>query len=406
MADIKLINVTTVADTQYYYLKGQNTFLKERGFEIHCIASPGDYLTRLAERDGVAIHAVKISREINIFADILSLIRLRRLFRKIKPHIVNVSTPKAALLGSIAAWLAGVPIRVFLVRGLITETSRGLRRRIFRFLERVTSRLCTHRICVSRSLLHFARKEKLISDGDGEVVCSGMSNGVDAAKRFNPHKPGLEADSAAIRKRFGISPLSQGGLVLGYVGRLAFDKGVVELEAAWKKLSASFPSLHLLILGKWESVNPVIRKAQNRLKDDLRVHFAGFVEDPVPYYAAMDVLAFPTHGSEGFPNVLMESASMRIPVVASRVVGCVDAVMDNETGTLVQPQNAVALTGAVSTYLLDPDLRHRHGCAARERTLKDYMPEAIWEGYCSIYSRLLKDGGILKPAGDFSNTED
>ena len=103
----------------------------------------------------------------------------------------------------------------------------------------------------------------------------------------------------------------------------------------------------------------------------MRVRLTGLVHDMPAHYRAMDVLALPTY-REGFPNTPLEAAAMGIPVVATRVVGCVDAVVDGETGTLVPPRDASSLARALAAYLDSPDLGRRHGQAA---------------GPCSAYAR-------------------
>ena len=81
---------------------------------------------------------------------------------------------------------------------------------------------------------------------------------------------------------------------------------------------------------------------------------------------------------------------MELPVVATLVPGCVDAVQDGVTGTLVAPRDTAALTAAIRDYLLDPVLRRRHGRAGRERVLREFRPEDIWEELYTEYTRLLQ----------------
>jgi len=112
--------------------------------------------------------------------------------------------------------------------------------------------------------------------------------------------------------------------------------------------------------------------------------------DEMPaYYAAMDLLVLPTY-REGFPYVPMEAAAMGLPVVASRVPGCTEAVQDGVTGTLVPARDAAALTAALRQYLENPDLRHQHGQAGRARMLRDYLPEALWNAQYEEYVALLR----------------
>ncbi len=88
---------------------------------------------------------------------------------------------------------------------------------------------------------------------------------------------------------------------------------------------------------------------------------------------------------------------MALPVVATSVPGCVDAVVDGVTGTLVPPDDPKALAEAIARYLDDPELRRRHGQAGRERVLRDFQPEAIWEATYQEYVRLLRAKGLPVP---------
>lgn len=383
---IVLAHITTIPLTQWAFLRGQNHYMSQRGFEIHTIASPGKRLAEVGRRDGAVTHSIRISRTISPCADIISIIRLLFCLREIKPDIVHLSTPKAALLGAIAAWAARVPIRIFFVRGLITETTRGLRRGVFRLLETLTARLCHQHICVSHSLLAFARSESILTEKQGIVLVNGMSNGIDTG-RFDPT---ITAHNEAV-----LNTADEDILIIGFVGRLARDKGIEELAQSWGLLREEYPHLRLLLVGPWET--EIANDLSAGLESDSRVWMTGFVDDVIPYYCAMSLFVYPSHGTEGFPNSPMEAAAMGLPVVASRVVGCVDAVQDGVTGALIPPHDPTALTDAIRLYLNNPDLRHRHGQAGRERVLREFRQETIWEALYQEYVCLLRERGLPIP---------
>ncbi len=389
---IRLVYVTTVAQTQWAFLRGQNAYLAARGFELHAIASPGPYLPRLAERDGAVTHAIPISRAITPLRDCVSLARLVLAFRRIKPDIVHLSTPKAALLGAIAAWAARVPVRVFLARGSITEPARGVKRALFRRLERLTAALCHETICVAPSLLQFLRAERILPPTRGVVLNDGMSNGIDVT-RFTPGG----SDRAA--PAFPLPTLARAAadaetVFVGFVGRLARDKGIEEIAQAWQAIRAEFPSVHLLLVGAWDIEAPISTPWRAALERDPRVHLPGRVEDVVPYYRLMSVFVFPSHGTEGFPNVPMEAAAVGLPVIATCVIGSVDAVQHGVTGTLIAPRVGTALAAALRSYLRDGDLRRRHGAAGRARVEGHFRQEPIWRAVHAAYTRLVDALGL------------
>jgi glycosyltransferase involved in cell wall biosynthesis len=239
-----------------------------------------------------------------------------------------------------------------------------------------------HRVfCVSESLRQEALRWNLCSPEKMQVVHNGSGNGVDAKNRFNPAR----YDRGAVRKKLEI-PIE--APVLGFVGRMARDKGIVDLARSWGELSALRPNLQWIIIGDLDTRDEMPQEIQRRLRADPRVHMLGFVRDVAQWYSAMDVCVLPTY-REGFPNVLLEAAAMSLPVVATQVTGCVDAVVDGVTGTLVPPRDAQALGSAIARYLDDPKLRQQHGEAARKRVIRDFRPTDIWSALCREYEVLL-----------------
>jgi glycosyltransferase involved in cell wall biosynthesis len=390
---VRIAFITTIADTQWHFQRGQNRFLADRGFEIHAIASPGPLLDRLRQRDGVITHAVPMSRSIRPLQDLRAVIRLWRVLRDIRPHLVHVSTPKAALVGSIAAWLAGAPARVLLVRGLALEGSTGRHRWLLRAADWICARLCHRTLCVSPSLRDVACDEGIVTRQQTVVPASGMSNGVDAG-RFDPRAvsaaelPGVTDDARSARPP-----------VIGFVGRLARDKGLDVIADAFVLIRREFPDARLLLVGGWDAASPPSPEVRMRLEHDPHVHITGNVADPAPYLKAMSVFVFASR-REGFPNSPMEASAMELPVVATAATGTIDAVLDGITGVLVRPDHSAGMAAAVCRYLSSPDLRRRHGRAGRQRVIREFQPERIWQAILTEFVDLLRDRGLPLPAGE------
>ena len=176
--------------------------------------------------------------------------------------------------------------------------------------------------------------------------------------------------------------------MIGFVGRLVRDKGVVELATAWRSLREDYPSLHLLVVGRREAQDPVPPETMSTLESDPRVHVTGELCDLPPVYTAMDVFVLPTY-REGLSLALLEAAAMCLPCVATRVTGSTDAIVEGATGTLVPAGDAGALAGAIRSYLDNLPLSRAHGLAGRAFVLEHFPREAIWEALLAEYQACL-----------------
>jgi glycosyltransferase involved in cell wall biosynthesis len=378
-----IVYLATDPLTAFRLMEGQLAELRRRGFRISVVTAPGELLEQVANREGVDVYPIPMRREVSPSADLLALARLVLLLRKLKPDLVNAGTPKAGLLGCIAARLAGVPVVVYLLRGLRFEGATGGKRLVLALTEHISGALADRVLCNSESLrrrfvsLGCAPREKTF------VLGNGTSNGVDAA-RFAPTAEG-RAWAGQQRSRLRIPATA---LLIGFVGRLARDKGVQELLLAFQGLLAGGIDGHLLLVGDEDASDPLPSDVAQLLKGNPRVHLTGFVREPSRYYTMMDVFAFPSY-REGFPNAPLEAAAAGVPCVAFRATGTVDAVVDGVTGALVPPKDWRALAVALKRYADEPETRKRHGDAAQERVLKLFTREVVWEAIDQEYRRLL-----------------
>jgi glycosyltransferase involved in cell wall biosynthesis/lipopolysaccharide/colanic/teichoic acid biosynthesis glycosyltransferase len=379
----RLLHITTVPMT-LGFLTGQVGYMRERGFDVHCLSSPGPSLDRFAAREQVRVHAVEMPRRITLARDLVAVARIWRVLREVRPQVVHAHTPKGGLLGMIAATLAGTPVCIYHMHGLPLMTATGFKRQILRWTEKISCALAQRVLCVSHSIRGAAIAEDLCPPEKIAVLLGGSANGVDATGQFDPAR-----HRDARQERRASCGIPEDGVVIGFVGRIVRDKGWVELARAWKALRREFPQLHLLAVGPMESQDPVPSEVAAMLRDDPRIHLTGEVDDTAPWYAAMDLLVLPSY-REGLPYAPLEAASMALPVVATRIPGCTDAVVDGVTGTLVRCRDAAVLTAAIRRYVVDPGLRREHGTAGRERILREFRQEPIWEAVHGEYWRLME----------------
>ena len=387
----KLAYVTTHAISAENLMNGQLTYLRERGFDITVIAAPSESLDIVREREQVATISIPIEREISPIVDAMTLAKLCGLFRKLRPDIVNAGTPKAGLLGMIAAKLTGVPVRLYTLRGLRLETTSGFKERLLSTTERIASS-CAHQvICVGDSLRQEFVRRRLVAADKTIVLRHGSSNGV-KAERFQ-YSAEQFAQIEQLRTSLGIPADAP---VIGFVGRLTRDKGIVDLHEAFTRLLAEFPDLRLVLIGWPEEGDPVPADVWRSIQEHPQIIRTGAIKDPSLHYGLFDVFVFPSY-REGFPNVPMEAASAGVPVVGYSATGTLDAVVDGVTGTLVPLHDSASLSAATANYLRNSLLRHRHGEAGRRRALNDFRREDIWQSLADLYGHWLSQRGLPLP---------
>lgn len=326
------------------------------------------------------LHFVDIARPIAPALDVVCFSQLLKLFRRLRPDVVHAHGPKAGLLGMLSATVAAVPARIYSIHGLRHETLRGAKLRLVKRLEGLSASLAHRVICVSPSVQSRALAELPIDSSRTTVLCHGSATGVDAHHLYEPQRH--QVAGATLRAALGIPSTAP---VVGYVGRLAFDKGLMELTTAWESLSTAQPRWHLVIVGEADPTDPVDLQALFQMP---RVHVLGHRRELGPIYAALDIVVLPSY-REGFPQVLLEAAAMQVPVVATRVTGCVDAVVDGETGVLVYPRDPESLKAGIVDLLSDGARRQSMGEIARARVLRDFPVVPIAHATLDLYQELL-----------------
>ena len=360
-------------------LTGRLRTLREAGFRVTLVSSPGELFDRLAEHDGVEKFAVPMERGITPLKDMVSFVRLWRLLCKIKPDIAEFSTPKAGLLGNMAARLAGVPRRVYMLRGLRLETAAGLKRQILLMAERMSAR-CAHVVlCNSASLRRKALALRVAPGSKLRLLGTGSSNGVDI-ERFSP---GL----SSVRDQLNLPVKAP---LLGFVGRLTEDKGLPDLIGAFDLILEKRPDAYLLLVGWFDDSEDALNaQLRARIENHSRIICTGYLENTAPCYRAMDMLILPTW-REGFPNVVLEAAATGIPVITTFSTGARDAVVPEVTGLLIPPGYPEAICEAVLRLLRDPALRKQMGVAARSRVIEHFVNGHILGLTAAFYKSLLR----------------
>jgi glycosyltransferase involved in cell wall biosynthesis len=370
-------------------LRGRLRALRLAGFYVTLVAAPGEALTRFAEEEGIDVCALSMRRGIAPVADLVSFVGLCRILLRLRPAITDFSTPKAGLLGNVAAWALRVPHRIYTLRGLKLEGCEGIKRSLLLWTERAASQ-CAHVVlCNSGSLHARAKSLRIAPENKLRLLGDGSTGGVDV-ERFSPGK-------SAVRRELAIAG---NDLVLGFVGRLTRDKGIPELLVAFEEILQREPRCLLMLVGWFDNSEDALEtRWREYIADHPRIRHTGFVADTAPYYRAMDVFVLPTH-REGFPNVALEAAACGLAVITTESTGARDAVVSEVTGLLIPPGIPEAINEAALALLQNAGKRRRMGDAGRAWVLQRYTRERVLGLAVEFYKGLLRSADPLDVGRD------
>jgi glycosyltransferase involved in cell wall biosynthesis len=377
----KLVIVTTAAISADVLLRGQLSYLNE-SLDVSVITSPGPEIPRVQAREGIRIFSIPMKRSPAPVQDAVSLFRLTRLLRRLKPDIVHAYTPKAGLLGLLAANLARVPIRVRSVNGLPLMQASGMKRKALVWLERLSFWAATDVLANSEGLRSFIRSE--IWHGDVGMIGNGSTNGVDT-KHYCRRLADRPSHNST-RSQLGIAPDS---LVVLYIGRMVRDKGVQELVKAFALLRAMQPRAVLVLVGPRELGDQIDEETTSLIINSPDIIERGFEEDVRIYLEIADILVLPSY-REGLPNVLLQGACYKLPLVATDIPGNTDIITDGTTGLLIPSGDADRLVDAIDRLASSPELRQRLGEAAFDSVSRRYGQEEHWLAVLAWYESRLQ----------------
>lgn len=385
----KLIRITTVPISFKVLLKGQLRFMASNGFDVKGVSSEGEELREIHENEGIVMEAINMSRKITPFQDLKSLWEMWNFLRKEKPQIVHTHTPKAGIIGMLAARLAGVPHRLHTVAGLPLMEATGIKRKILNFVEKLTYSSATRVYPNSKGLYDFILQNNFTQSNKLKIIANGSSNGINTAF-FSPAQVS-EIEKVALREKLNIQP---DDFVFVFVGRIVSDKGINELIKAFSQLQTAENNeqigIKLLLVGGLESdldpLNPETLAEINQNRDIISV---GFQQDVRPFFAISDALAFPSY-REGFPNVVMQAGAMGLSSIVSDINGCNEIIVEGENGLIIPSKNVEKLKEKMLTLARDKNLYIKLKENSRRMIENRYEQSVVWKALLEEYEGLLQ----------------
>ncbi len=351
-------------------------------YEVTALSSPDSHLAELGRREGVKTIGVEIRRDVSPVSDLRSIFRLIKVLRRERPDIIHTMTPKAGLLGMLAARITGVPIRIHTFTGLVFPTASGLKRQILKLTDRITCACATHVIpegegVRSDLLSHHITRKPLRVLGHGNV------RGIDPD--YYRLTPELTASAKALRQSLGIPADSK---VLIFIGRFVGDKGMRELLAAFSSLRRS--DTHLILVGDIEHGADDLHDTELAGIPDLHLS-GGWVDDVRPWLAAADILVFPSY-REGFPNVVLEAGAFCLPSIVTDINGSREIITDGINGLIVPHHDTDALRSAIMSLLDSPaEKLAMMGDKARQNVVANFSQRYVRDCLKQFYAEIIHD---------------
>jgi glycosyltransferase involved in cell wall biosynthesis len=379
----RLLRITTVPQSLTLLLEGQLNFFQQQGFEVLAVSAGGTEVQTL-KAQGINHVAVNLTRKITPVKDLLALVNLIVIIRKFNPNIVHTHTPKAGLLGMLAAWLCRVPVRMHTVAGLPLMEAKGFKRAILKLTEQITYRCATRVYPNSIGLLDFINSQFTIHNLQFTIIGNGSSNGIDV--HYFSRTPEVEREAQWIRNKYSIKEQEA---VFCFVGRVVRDKGIVELAQAFQQLENQHP-IRLLVVGPLEQdLDPIPAETLLYLTANQKVILAGFQKDVRPWLAVANVFVFPSY-REGFPNVVMQAMCMEVPCIVSDINGCNELIKNNQTGLIVPAKNVDKLQAAMQ-WTIDQSCESKAmAIQARNHVVERFSRAYVWEKLLEEYKKQLK----------------
>ena len=384
---IKVCHVVSIDITIRFLLFPQLTFLKEQGYDVSVVCSPGKWVGDI-KAQGITVKTIPITRKISPIVDLISLFRLYFYFRKEEFDIVHTHAPKPGLLGQLAAKMAGVPIIINTVHGLyFTENSSYAKRKFFILIEKIAAKCSDLIFSQNKEDIGTMIKERIATSKKIKY----LGNGIDT-KKFNAEN---FSENFILQKKKELN-LHPGTKIIGVVGRLVKEKGYMDLFEAFKIVLEKYPKIILLVVGpkeplKKDKFSPNIVK-QYGIENN--VTFLGERTDIDQIYPLMDIFVLPSH-REGFPRSVLEAMAAKRPIIVTDIRGCREEIDNGKNGILVPVKNPEKLAEAIVFLLQDPNKARELAKHAKVKAQKEFDEHLVFNAIQEAYQNLLKEKSVL-----------
>ena len=358
---VKIGVLTTISKTMDWFLVESMRNLAKNGYEVTLISNMEEGFAEKCA-DFARCIDFKMRRGISPIDLIKCPIGLKKIFKKEKFDVIYYMTPNASMYASIAGKRAKIKKRIYNQCGIRYVSLTGIKRKIFKFVEKLTCKYSTHVKSQSPKNMEFAIEEGLCKREKISVVGIGGTIGVEIDKCR-----AIDRSEArrTVREKYGIP---KDAFLYGYVGRINTDKGINELLSAFREIESEQSDAYLCLVGMYDWQNPITEENYKYAKESRRVVMTGNVpkDEVYTHMSAFDALVHPTY-REGFGKVLQEAMGVGLPILTTDVPGPSEVVEQGKSGLLCRVKDAADLKEKMLILYKSDELRES---LAREGTVR------------------------------------
>ena len=364
--------VTTPGTIRAFLLDLSRYLVEHENYDVTWISGEDETMFTYT---GEHIHFLPLKMKRGIAFDGPRIIwQMYRIFKREKFDIVQYSTRNAGTYASIAAWLAGIKVRLYCQWGMMFVAMKGLKRLLLKLDEKLVVSLATVVESESYSMYETAIVHGIYKPEKASVIWNGSACGVNIEKYVLANKPSWRKE---VREKFGISDDAR---VFGYCGRITRDKGLNELFAAFKEVTEqpkSKTEAYLMIIGANDNAETIDPALFAWAKSSPFVKFTGYTNNVPKYYSALDIFTSLSY-REGFGLVVIEAAAMEVPGIVSDALGQRDTIEHMKTGYLVTTHSVDDVVEAMNFYIDNPEKTVEMGINARKAVEEKYEQRELF----------------------------
>jgi glycosyltransferase involved in cell wall biosynthesis len=352
-------------------------------YDVIAVSSEKEYLEKVGAREGVATFHLEMTRKITPLHDLMAVIKLTLFLLKTKPDIVHSHTPKAGIVGMMAAFLARVPHRFHTVAGLPLLEETGSKRKMLDFVEKLTYLFASRVYPNSNGLKEIILQNEYCKASKLKVLANGSTNGINTTYFSNDHFSFAQKEE--LKARYDIQDTD---FVFIFVGRLVTDKGINELIAAFKKLKINHPTAKLLLVGPLETeLDPLLPQTLEAIENVKQIKAVGYQQDVRLFFSISYCLVFPSY-REGFPNVVMQAGAMELPSIVSNINGCNEIIVPHQNGVIIPTKDEKTLLEVMIELMENKAYYEQLREYARPMIVNRYEQQVVWQAILKEYQKL------------------